>query len=737
MSTATVLERAGLGSVRKGRLLPLHPAGSKTVNEAVDLVENDEGGVVFLSGIAAWCWNANDTVGRRVGAVSLIEVGAANQLEVAAAFGVHDLTLRRWRDSWRRDGINGLVPEALGPRRASKLTDEVIADIVAMRDDGTSIADIATRVGISVRSVGSVVSKSSKQRSEPNESAVSKDSGSSLTPLAKPVSRDEERQAARFGEITEAPPVITQGASLPLAGTLVILPTLAATGLLDVFNTTYASSYAKTRAAFYGLRSLVLSIVFCALLGCSRAQAAGRLSPIDLGRLLGLDRGPETKTIRRRTEELATLRLSDKLGIALANHHLEALGNDDGGVFYLDGHVRAYHGTARLPKVHVARLERAMPGEEDAWLCDAQGAGILVWSSLPGSGLTTELRRAMDEIRALVGDDKRPMILFDRGGWSPKTFCEIVQAGFDLCTYRKAPLPREPRSTFSEMTFTDDLGREQNYWLADRRVRIPFKEKTKAKYFSCRQIARLDPETGHQTQVLTTRYDDEPTVIAQLMFSRWRQENFFRYMRAHYDLDALDSYAKIPDDLERLVANPKRKAADKKVTQAKALLAKAEQTEGRASLDGQRQKQVPVLTSAFDDAHKELERLQANAKALPAKIRLGDVYPDAQRTNVERKRIFDFIRMATYNAESALARLLEPHYSRAEDEARVLLREIFSRSGDIVIEGNTLHVRIDPLSAPHRTRALAGLCNELTETKTIYPGTDLVMVYSTKDHVSD
>ena len=31
-------------------------------------------------------------------------------------------------------------------------------------------------------------------------------------------------------------------------------------------------------------------------------------------------------------------------------------------------------------------------------------------------------------------------------------------------------------------------------------------------------------------------------LIAHMMFSRWRQENFFRYMRAHYGLDALDSY---------------------------------------------------------------------------------------------------------------------------------------------------------------------------------------------------
>ncbi len=86
VTVAAILERAGLGSVRNGQLLPLHPAGSKTINEGVDLVENDQGGVVFLSGTGAWCWDGSDVVGRRLAAVSLLEVGAATQLEVAAGF---------------------------------------------------------------------------------------------------------------------------------------------------------------------------------------------------------------------------------------------------------------------------------------------------------------------------------------------------------------------------------------------------------------------------------------------------------------------------------------------------------------------------------------------------------------------------------------------------------------------------------------------------------------------------
>src|SRR5438128_278973 len=79
-----------------------------------------------------------------------------------------------------------------------------------------------------------------------------------LVPLDRPEPRGAERQAARRGELDEAEPRIPPGASLPLAGALIVLPALAATGLLGCVEATYT----KARAAFYGVRSLVLTVVF-------------------------------------------------------------------------------------------------------------------------------------------------------------------------------------------------------------------------------------------------------------------------------------------------------------------------------------------------------------------------------------------------------------------------------------------------------------------------------------------
>ena len=67
------------------------------------------------------------------------------------------------------------------------------------------------------------------------------------------------------------------------------------------------------------------------------------------------------------------------------------------------------------------------------------------------------------------------------------------------------------------------------------------------------------------------------------MFERWRQENFFKYLREEYALDALVDYQVEPDDPEREVPNPARQASTTKLRQARAELAGLEAKYGLAA----------------------------------------------------------------------------------------------------------------------------------------------------------
>jgi hypothetical protein len=173
-----------------------------------------------------------------------------------------------------------------------------------------------------------------------------------------------------------------------------------------------------------------------------------------------------------------------------------------------------------------------------------------------------------------------------------------------------------------------------------------------------------------------------------------------------------------------------KRAAQQKVAEAAAEIAAAESHQGKVALEGRAPNEE--LVAAFAEARRHLALLKEEARAIPAKVALGELHPDAARLDPERKRIMDAVRISAYNAETALCRMLRPHYRRAEDEARTLAQEIYADAGDIEVMGDRLVVRLEPLSAPNRTRALAALCGELTATETAYPGTGLTLVYEVK-----
>jgi hypothetical protein len=113
------------------------------------------------------------------------------------------------------------------------------------------------------------------------------------------------------------------------------------------------------------------------------------------------------------------------------------------GFLYVDGHVRVYHGQHPLPKAHVARMRLSMPASTDYWVNDRGGDLLFVVTAEANAGLVKMLPGILAQIRALVGP-RRVTVVFDRGGYSPNLFAQILAAGFDLLTYRTAAAPGSP-----------------------------------------------------------------------------------------------------------------------------------------------------------------------------------------------------------------------------------------------------------------------------------------------------
>jgi hypothetical protein len=333
-------------------------------------------------------------------------------------------------------------------------------------------------------------------------------------------------------------------------------------------------------------------------------------------------------------------------------------------------------------------------------------------------------------------------------------FADIIDAKFDLLTYRKndsgTELPALPGEAFTTASWTDDRGRQHQYDLADTTADLTIsKGRHKGRVLALRQVTRRKPGRGgadRQVHILTTREpgDLPAAAVACRMTSRWREENYFRYARSHFALDALDSYATIPDDPQRLVPNPAKKTAAAAVKAAKnaAARAQAAREQKLAALHSPAPGTSTVITNKMlarldapvHAARASLAAARAAARATPAKIPLSQHNPGQVLLDTETKLITHAIRMAACNAETILARALHGHYARAGDEAFALIREALAGSGDIIPAGSVLHVRLDPLTAPRRTRALQALCQQLNTTQTRYPGTTLTLRYEVKEH---
>jgi hypothetical protein len=96
-----------------------------------------------------------------------------------------------------------------------------------------------------------------------------------------------------------------------------------------------------------------------------------------------------------------------------------------------------------------------------------------------------------------------------------------------------------------------------------------------------------------------------------------------------------------------------------------------------------------------------------------------------QTLTTEKKLIVDALKMIAYQCETTLLERLRPHYARAPDEGRTLLQAAFQASASMTVSATELHITLAEQSSPHRSEALAKLCQQLDAEQANYPGSSL------------
>lgn len=746
-------------------LLPMIPDGASPISDRVSVVRQDEQWTYFVGLQPVFEHPADDRRAFRMFTAQLCCQEACTQAEIIRRFGVSKNSVIRSVQKFRKEGIEGFYRPRRG-RGGSVLTTEVTARAQQFLDQGRPRREVAQELGIQYDTLRKAIEHgrlrepapassppaspqpmvSSSSAGASDKSSRSEADAAAGAEMGVACTRPCERVLAAIGMLPGGAPVKFQPCrDVSYGGVLCALPALAANGLFDHLETLPVLS------GYYMKLHVILVLAYMALCRIKMVEQLAFESPGELGKLVGLDRIPEVRCLRYKLSELSQHEAPQRWAAVLSQSWMEQQ-PELAGTLYVDGHVRVYHGSqTQLPRRYVPRQRLCLRGTTDYWLNDALGQPFFVVERPVDHGLLEALRtdivpRLLKEVPAQPTAEQlqadpylcRFVIVFDREGYSPAFFREMWQEHRIACiTYHKFPKEDWPEAEFQEAAISLAHGEvitlklaERGSWIGDRHHGL-----------WVREIRKLT-ESGHQTSLISTGYGLADLADAGRLFDRWSQENFLRYMRQHFAIDALSEYRteEIPGT-SRPVVNPAWRKLDGESRSVKAKLTNRQarfaaltlHPEAEASEIEKWERQKAKLQEEIAAWENELSTLKERIKATPKHLAWEEMPADEkfQRLAPSRKRLTDTVKLVAYRAETALAIIVREKLTHV-DEARALLRDLFRSDADLYPDesAGTLEVQLHTLANPRSNRAVQHLLEHLNAAEFTYPGTRLRLTYT-------
>ncbi len=563
----------------------------------------------------------------------------------------------------------------------------------------------------------------------------------SKQPLGNACTDSTGRLLAALGK-GSAQTTFSPALSISNGGLLLALPALCANGLFDSLKTF------EFKNKYYRIHDIFIVIAFMVLARIENINCLDGVPSGEWGRLIGLDRIPDKKTLRIKADELSH-DINDKNldnWIAMRSQQWIKPEEDNTiGDFYLDGHVRTYFGKEKLPYRYVARQKLCMRGLTDYWVNDASGNPFFVVTTPFAKGLIASLKadiipQLLKLVPELTEEElklniPRLTIIFDREGFSMKLFKELWDNYRIACqTYNKYPKDDWPITEFTTHTQETIFGTTTEIKIAERTI-SPLKD------FKVREV-RYQAESDHQVSIISGDFRPTPHSVITHMKARQSQENYFRYGRQDYNIDTLASYQKIEVDDTVEVINPVFRQLEKDINstngklgrrylKSKALTLPATPTDNQQKKYEARQGE---LTAEIEELTAILATKKDQKRTTDKYIQVKDLPEDYKFKTLDggRKKIIDIIKMICYRAEVAMANLIISELTLYDrDTARNIIKTIFQTSADIYPDyiDKKLHIHLHHMNNRKTDKIVEFLMNQLNQSECIFPGTELKLTY--------
>ena len=645
-----------------------------------------------------------------------------------------------------------------GRRGGTVFTAKVLSEAQQLLNDGYGRRDVANELGVLQDTLRKAITSGRLIEAE-KRSQVTDKSSRTLTDataaegMGTACTRVGERLAASIGKLAGGAQQHFEAChDVPYGGVLCALPSLVCNGLLD------GTEKLGQVKGYYRQLHILLLLAFMVLCRIRTIEKLRGKSPGEFGKLIGLDRIPEVRCLRAKLDDLTKDDAAEEWAVHLSRQWMES-DPEAAGTLYVDGHVRVYHGKqTELPRRYVSRERLCLRGTTDYWVNDAIGRPFFVIEKVVDPGLLEVLRkdivpRLLREVPHQPSDEElevnpyrcRFVLVFDREGYSPKFFADMWrQHRIGCISYHKFPGKAWPEAWFVDQQVQMPNGETVSMCLAEMGSLVG----SDSDKIWMREVRKLTA-SGHQTSLISTAYDLNHRVLGARMFSRWCQENFFRYMIQHFDFDAVIEHGTTDISGTEKVVNPvwreldrQKRSVQTKLTRRNARFAEltlhpAAEKDPKKYQKWQRLK--AQLLEDIEQYENELQQLKGQLQQTARHIS-WDELPKSdkfQRLVTGRKRLLDTIKMIAYRAETAMVGLVT---SPTVDSTagRRLMQDLFDSQADILpdIARKRLKIRVHRSARPATDRLLAKLFENLNQAELIYPGTHLQLVYELHGHDS-
>lgn len=735
------------------------------IKKKLQVIKSGHKKEVLVKGQQYMSWQSGDEAAERLAIVQIYKLGLGTQEELAKAFQTHINSVAKYINTFKTDGVKGLISQPRGPKKRWKIVPEMRGKILmAVLNEGIKeYGKIQEQIKkqwnkeVSIESIRQVLMENGfiRGRVKPikveernlfeektgqleletfedrtaEKDCVKEDENNNENDLSYDSLMDSNKE--NISNYSRAQRIYLdrqeRGEYSAYAGGLLLVP------LLKRYNfapTIERIIKIKTNEG-YNLRELCLTLLYFDIFGFSSIENFKTVYPEEFGILIGKMNSPSILTLRRFLHKVRELNKGEELMEEFGKEYLKK-GLVKWEVLYIDGQFLPYNGMQAIKMGWYTTRNIPLKGGYNFMSIDNDYNPFLFLIRPSSEDLLDKIPEIIIKAKKIAketGDDEKDLtVIFDREGYSAELFRKLSDKKEE--THAQfiswAKYADKWVNDYKEEEFKNSVMVKYKI-QKDEEVKYFETKRVMNKYGKMRAIVIQSGSKKQRTAIYTNDEERKAEEIIQLMCVRWGQENLNKALKVNHCIEYFPGkglYESEEMEEQPMVENPvvKKLKQDKatlvsKLNKLKVAIADKILKMGEEKINWDYIKREKVeLLSEIVGIESKITLINREIDKIPKEIRFEEAHDGARlfELDYEKKRFIDCIKIFAYHIQKQLCSLLSNYYDK-EKEIWPAMEMIVKRGANVKIEQGKLTVRLKRFQNPEIDYAARHLCQDLNQ----------------------